>query len=363
MKKILIAILLITLALSAAGCAGDEPPIAAKPEPAVIEPTPDAVSGASTNTHPLEAWWRVLTTPRPFFTIDEWIDHAIYEDGWIIFCFMRNEYPYSTLHVEWVTPRGVRGEQLEIPWPFPGWTRIVGFDLTEEKHLQFLIQSGGMRAFRREGEPMYHPGLNALLYVVYDQQGNMVVEPRVVLDLEGEGIRLFTDIAFLPSGDILAPAMIEESGMMLYILTPDGRTFREEWPIFGDLAITRDGRILGSGSDGGFVEFDLITRHFANIPTPPGADWPDSDTWRSILLYPAPAGSAFDVYVEHLRPGDRQGDHTWWLYGYDLENGTFTPVMPWTDGIMMSQVIPLPDGRFVITFNHSWRTEFFIRTP
>ncbi|MCL2568530.1 MAG: hypothetical protein FWE12_03715 [Oscillospiraceae bacterium] len=346
MKKILLVVLVIALALSATGCAGDEP-IAATPEPVAIEPTPDAVSGASTNTHPLEAWWRVLTTPRPFFTVDAWVDHAIYEDGWIIFCFFPRAVDlYSTLHVEWVTLEGIRGEQLEIPWPFPGGSRIVGFDLTEENHFQFLIQNRG---------------LEVLFHVVYDRQGNLVAEPRAMLDLAVEEIHWFSEIAFLPSGDILVPAMTEEDGMRLYILTPDGRTLREEWPIFGDLAITQDGRILGLAR--GFWEFDPITRRFAEIPTPPGADAPDSDTWRGILLYPAPAGSAFDVYVEHLRPGDRQNDHDWWLYGYQLDSGTFVPHMPWAGTRTARQVIPLPDGRFVVMIEQGWRTEFFMRTP
>jgi len=283
---------------------------------------------------------------QPLFTVEGFIDGVIYEDGQIIFCLVQDAYPYNTLIIKWASPDGNIEAELEIPWQFTGMSDIAGFDLTEEGYFQFLIRNRRILQHRSgEVRPTYRPGLNALLYVVYDRQGNVVVEPQMVLDLEAEGIRGIWQTLFLPSGDILLQARMEtaeltEIELMLYILTPD-ETLRKEWPVFGNLVMLRDGSIFGITADG-LLEFDPIMRRFEDDP----ALSPLDEEFFGIFLYPSPQGSEFDFYRERFR----RDDNTWWLYGHHLDTGAFTPIMLWPlarehVGIG-GQVIPLADGRF-----------------
>ena len=355
MKRIisicLVAMCIISLVLGFAACSGEqtdlEAPDAVESEaPMETSIDPVAVQEADLPMHPLR---------NPLVLADGFIDGAIYEDGWIIFCLMGDAYPYSTLFIERVSPEGKRGEWLEIPWQFTGRSHIVGFDLTEEGHFQFLIRNhDSWIQYPGEVFMTARPGLNALLYVVYDQMGNLVTEPRVVLDLEAEEIRWVFRSLFLPSGDMILDASTEDRERLFIVLTPD-ETIRKERAIFGNLVMMRDGRVVGMVADG-LLEFDQQTRRFGDELIS------DLDV-RGIFAYPAPAESGFDLYVEHNRPED----HTWWLYGYHLETGMLTLHMSWdVAGFQgLNMVIPLSDGRMavfreVFIHNHAW---LFALTP
>ncbi|MCL2568518.1 MAG: hypothetical protein FWE12_03650 [Oscillospiraceae bacterium] len=287
----------------------------------------------------------------PVLIVDGFVDGAIYEDGWIIFCFARRSHPYSTLFVEWISPDGDMGEVLEIPWRSTTVPHIIGFDITEEGHFQFLVRDQGWYT---------RPGLDVLIHAVYDRAGDVVSAPRVMeLDLEARDFDWIQRVLFLPSGDMVLH-VIEWDWDMLYILSPDGTLRSEQEVDFGHLAMLRDGRVVFLAD--GLRVLDPVSGRLGDLI---------SDTavleWDTVWdMHAAPLWSEFDLYV------DITGRDTYdWIYGYHLDTGALTPILSWgVAGFVPDEVddiiVILPDRRIAV-FREigSVRiyTELFVFTP